>query len=236
MDVGTMNNLSSNISTIANKYTQNAGKADKAAEANAAAAEAKAAENSGKTGEAYAVDISDAAKSHGEAVKGLTSEQIDVLKEGIQKSQELMIRTLTEQNAKLQGWLDEGIGILNFDGIKVDASKFALPAVGTTPEEAAAAVAEGGDYSVDAVATRIFDLASAIAGGDPEKLKKMQTAVEEGFKQAGLAWKDAMGQDEMPQITKDTHAEITKRFDDLYAKLTGAKPDEGEKAADKAEL
>lgn len=222
MDVGTMTNLSTNLSAIAGKYAQNAGKADKAEGTNAAAAEAKAAEKGGQAGEAYAVDISDAAKSHGEAVKGLTSEQIDVLKEGIQKSQELMIKTLTEQNTKLQGWLDEGIGTLNFDGIKVDASKFALPAVGTTPEEAAAAVAEGGDYSVDAVATRIFDLASTIAGGDPEKLKKMQAAVEEGFKQAGLTWKDAMGKDEMPQITKDTHAEITKRFDEQYAKLTGA--------------
>ena len=74
---------------------------------------------------------------------------------------------------------------------------------------------------------RIFDLASTIAGGDPEKLKKMQDAVEEGFKQAGLTWKDATGQEDMPQITKDTHAEITKRFDDLYAKLTGKAADEG---------
>ena len=69
-------------------------------------------------------------------------------------------------------------------------------------------------------------MASTIAGGDPEKLKAMQAAVEEGFKQAGIVWKDAIGDDEMPQITKDTHAEITKRFEELYAKLTNPNQDE----------
>ena len=63
-------------------------------------------------------------------------------------------------------------------------------------------------------------MASAIAGGDPDKLKSMQDAVEKGFQQAGITWKDAMGEDDMPQITKDTHAEITKRFEELYNKLT----------------
>ena len=43
--------------------------------------------------------------------------------------------------------------------------------------------------------------------------------MEEGFKQAGLVWKDAMGQDEMPQITKDTQAEITNRFNKLYEQM-----------------
>jgi hypothetical protein len=235
MDVNTMANISSNIALNGNYGTKNIGKTGSVDAAAAAAKAGEAKQASGLESEAYSVDISAAAKNHGDAVKGLTSEQIDVLKEGIAKSQELMIKTLTEQNAKLQGWLDEGIGTLNFDGIKIGADRFALPAVGTTPEEAAAAVAEGGNYSVDAVATRIFDLASAIAGNDPEKLKTMQAAVEEGFKQAGLTWKDATGKEDMPQITKDTHAEITKRFDDLYAKLTGAGKTEEDKA-DAAQL
>ncbi len=166
-------------------------------------------------------------KTHGDAIKGLSPEQVDVLKEGITKSYEIMIKTLTEQNAKLQGWLDEGIGKLDFGGILVDADRFALPAVGTTPEEAKAAISEGGAYSVDAVADRIFGLAEIIAGGDPEKLQKMRDAVEKGFEQAGLAWKDATGEDSMPQITKDTHNEINRRFDELYAKLTGQAPEDG---------
>ncbi|SDG85646.1 hypothetical protein SAMN05216584_11452 [Selenomonas sp. WCT3] len=174
------------------------------------------------TTEAFSLNITASAEKASGALKGMTTEQVDALKEGIQKSYQLMIKTMTEQNAKLQGWLDQGIGQLNFEGILFGTDKFALPPVGTTPEEAQAAISEGGAYSVDAVATRIFDMASTIAGGDPEKLKAMQAAVEEGFKQAGLVWKDEIGQDEMPQITKDTHAEINKRFEELFAKL--AKP------------
>ncbi|WP_051635324.1 hypothetical protein [Selenomonas sp. ND2010] len=178
------------------------------------------------TSEAFSIDISASAQKASGALKGMTSEQVDALKDGIQKSYQLMIKTMTEQNAKLQGWLDQGIGALNFEGILFGTDKFALPPVGTTPEEAQAAISDGGEYSVDAVATRIFDMASTIAGGDPEKLKAMQAAVEEGFKQAGIVWKDAIGDDEMPQITKDTHAEITKRFEELYAKLTNPNQDE----------
>jgi len=177
------------------------------------------------TTEAYSLDISEAAQKASGATKGMTAEQVDILKEGIQKSYQLMIKTLTEQNLKLQGWLDQGIGQLNFDGILIGADKFALPEVATTPEEAAKAVEDGGAYSVDSVASRIMDMATSIAGGDPDKLKAMQDAVEEGFRQAGITWKDAMGEDDMPQITKDTHAEINKRFEELFNKLNNPQAD-----------
>ena len=166
------------------------------------------------TSEAYSLDISAEAQKASTALGKLTTEQVDTLKDGINKSYQLMIKTLTEQNAKLQAYLDDGIGQLNFDGILFGTDKFALPPVGTTPEEAAEAVGEGGAYSVDSVATRIMDMATAIAGGDPDKLRQMQSAVEEGFKQAGLVWKDAM-----PQITKDTQNEITNRFNKLYEQM-----------------
>ena len=213
MDVNTMVNVSTSLSTL--NVKQGNGSA-------AAAPKAEAQTGAQAPADAYQVDVTDAAKSHGEAVKGLTAEQIDILQQGIDNSYKMMMSVLTENNAKLQGWLDEGIGKLAFGDMQIDSSQFGLPAVGTTPEEAEKAVGEGGDYSVDAVAGRIFDMAKAIAGDDPEKLKAMQDAVEEGFKQAGLAWKDTMGTDKMPQITQDTHDEINKRFDELYAKLTGA--------------
>ena len=166
------------------------------------------------------IDLSAAATAHGEAVKGLSTEQVDVLKSGIEKSMNLMIQTMTEANAKLQSWLDAGVGMLNFDGVQVEAFKFALPPVGTTPEEAAAAIAPGGEYSVEKVADRIFNLAVAIAGNDPERLRQMQAAIEAGFEQAGFAFGEAFDGAEMPQITRDTHDEISRRFDELYAKLS----------------
>ena len=115
--------------------------------------------------------------------------------------------------------------------------KFALPAVATTPEEAEKAVSDGGDYSIDAVAGRILDMASSIANGDPEKLKAMQEAVEKGFEAAGLSWKDTFGEDsEMPEITQKTHDEVTKRFADLYDQLTNPKTDETADATQSSEM
>ena len=133
----------------------------------------------------------------------------------------IMIQALTDSNDKLQGWLDEGVGILNFDGVQIDAARFALPQVATNPEDAAKAIAPGGDWSVDAVSSRIFDLATAIAGNDPEKLSQMKAAVEEGFKQAGLTWKDATGQSKLPDISNQTYNEIMSRFDKRANELNG---------------
>ncbi len=127
----------------------------------------------------------------------------------------LMIQALTAHNDRLQGWLNDGVGILNFGGVKIDASRFALPEVATNAEDAAKAVADGGAWSVDAVAGRIFDLATAIAGNDPEKLATMRAAVEEGFKQAGATWKSATGLSDMPDITQRTYNELMHRFDNF---------------------
>ncbi|MBR6887725.1 MAG: hypothetical protein IKN16_04710 [Selenomonadaceae bacterium] len=157
--------------------------------------------------------------------KGLSAEQVDALKADLETQQQtmlnIMIQALTDSNDKLQGWLDEGVGILNFDGVQIDAARFALPQVATNPEDAANAIAPGGDWSVDAVSSRIFDLASAIAGNDPEKLSQMKAAVEEGFKQAGLTWKDATGQSKLPEISNQTYTEIMSRFDKRANELNG---------------
>ena len=194
---------------------------------------------------AYALDISAAGRQAAEKTaaakdmasteqpektKGLTADQIQALQEQQDKSYQLMIQTMTEQNAKLQAWQDKGVGFLRFaNGVQIEAWKFALPPVATTPEEAAKAVADGGDWSVDAVAERIFTMATAIAGDNPETLRQMQAAVEEGFRQAGIAFKKATGEKEMPPITGKTHDEITRRFEERYKKLGEAsenKPEE----------
>jgi len=195
-----------------------------------------------KVGAAFELEISDAAKQAAQTpaqvaedfsvddagtkeTKGLSADQVNALKDDLAAQEQtmlnVMIQALTESNDKLQGWFDEGVGILNFDGVQIDAARFGLPEVATNPEDAAKAIGEGGDWSVDAVATRIFDLATAIAGSDPKKLSAMKAAVEEGFKQAGLTWKDATGQENMPEITKNTYNEIMNRFDQSINELNG---------------
>ncbi|ORU00460.1 hypothetical protein D081_0983 [Anaerovibrio sp. JC8] len=205
MDVNTISSLSQQTATVKASVT-------KSTTTNEATQETT-------TTEAFSLDISTEVKKASTALGKLTPEQVDALQDGINKSYQLMIKTLTEQNAMLQGYLDQGLFSFDFDGIQIGLDKFVLPEVATTPEEAEQAVSEGGDYSVDAVATRIMDMATSIAGGDPEKLKMMQEAVEEGFRQAGIVWKEAIGQDEMPQITQDTHDEITNRFNKLFEEM-----------------
>lgn len=222
MDVGTTARLQTGIAAMQSAYQTNSTKKTADVTEDKTAENAEAQETAGA---AYAVEISDAGKEASEATKtkGLSADEITALQQDIeQKSIQMMIDILTANNEKLQGYLDEGVGILNLGGVEIDAARFAMPEVATTPEDAAKALEEGGDWSVNAVADRVFGLASAIAGDDPEKLQQMRSAVEEGFKQAGLMFKDAYGQDDMPQITKDTQAEIMKRFDDRYNELTGA--------------
>lgn len=188
--------------------------------------------NFSNVGDAFDLNISDEAKKAQQSAlqpdlsvdqdaaqktKGLSTDQVRYLEESVAMNEQtmlnIMIQALTESNDKLQGWLNEGVGILNFDGVQIGAERFGLPEVATNPEDAAKAIGEGGAWSVDAVSTRIFDLATAIAGNDPEKLSAMRAAVEEGFKQAGLTWTEHTGLQDMPEITKNTYNEIMSRFD-----------------------
>lgn len=225
----------SNMDVTATRVT--AGYTQYAAQSATKTAQPQAQAQPSNIGEAFDVDISAAAKQAQQAqddstvdndtqsTKGLTADQVRYLEESMQINQQtmlnMMIQALTESNDKLQGWLDEGIGILNFDGVQIDAARFALPEVATNPEDAAKAIADGGNWSIDAVSTRIFDLATAIAGDDPEKLSAMRAAVEEGFKQAGLTWTDATGLQKMPEITQNTYDEIMSRFDARAKQING---------------
>ena len=81
-----------------------------------------------------------------------------------------------------------------------------------SPEEsskAAASIAEGGEYSVDAVAGRIMDMAKALSGGDASKIAELREAVQKGFQAAGV---DFGGK--LPSICGQTYDEVMKRFDE----------------------
>ena len=230
-----------NISRVSSGFAQYAIQAQnmKDSKSTAQNSTAQTQSESDKFGDAFDLDISSAAKQTqqtttgnlsvedegAEETKGLTDEQADALNEDYLAAQQnlfnVMIKAMTESNDKLQGWLDDGVSVLNFNGTKIDAALFGMPEVATNPEDAAKAIAPGGAWSVDAVSTRIFDLATAIAGNDPEKLSQMRAAVEEGFKQAGMVWKETTGQDNMPEISKQTYNEIMSRFDKRANELNG---------------
>ena len=161
--------------------------------------------------------------------KKLTTEEVKALKEEQENIKADLIKkfisdTINNQN-KLLGKSteneDNGISQESKDLLtKIFGSlEKAYPKIETTPEGAQAAIAEGGAYSVNAVADRIMTMATAIAGDDPNKLQQMRDAVEKGFAGAGLTFKDATDSD-LPQICKDTMTEVMNRFDKLQNKTT----------------
>ncbi|MDF2948837.1 MAG: uncharacterized protein K0R07_858, partial [Sedimentibacter sp.] len=68
-----------------------------------------------------------------------------------------------------------------------------------------------GEYSVDAVATRIMDMAKALSGSDKSKIPLLKDAVKKGFEAAGLELNGGAG---LPEICNKTYDEIMKRFDE----------------------
>lgn len=136
------------------------------------------------------------------APKRLTADQLKELQEQqVQSFQKMLSGMLTTQADKAN---------LARNGIKaINADLFSRLTV--TPDQQAAAqkaISEDGEWGVNAVATRIVDMAVSLSGGDSSKISELRTAVEKGFKQAGVQW----GQ-KLPSITDDTHKEINKRFD-----------------------
>lgn len=228
MDIGTIANLSTAASVGAAGHNVGGRNVGGEAMANGHAANKEA----GKENAASVVELGSKKtlanagytkeQAGGANRKGLNADQIRALKGDVEKSQQNMLKMMTSVLADNQARL-AGVKQLNFNGLLVDASEFALPPVATTPEAAQAAVSEGGDYSVNAVADRIFGLAEKLAGGDADKLEQMRSAVEKGFEMAGVSFKEATGEEDMPEITGKTYDEIMTRFDKLLEELRNPK-------------
>lgn len=81
-----------------------------------------------------------------------------------------------------------------------------------TKAQAQKDIAEDGYYGVKQTSERLFDFASALAGDDMEKMKKMQDAMLKGFNEATKAWGK-----ELPDLCKETLEAANKLFEDYYA-------------------
>jgi len=154
--------------------------------------------------------------------KSVSSETGIYTKESIQKSvgemEEQRKQALTNMVNEMLGQQAKASG-MKYIGLSVDE----IREVATDEEiqEAEESVSDGGYWSVDAVATRIMDMAEIMANGNASTLATLKDAVIKGF---GAAV-DAFGyssMDQMPEITSKTYDEVMKRFDDLENKLNGA--------------
>lgn len=145
--------------------------------------------------------------------KGLSEKELRALKDSQAESQSQLLEKMMGANVSNQA--NNSLLATNSKELitKIFGSyEKGLPPLATTPEEARLAIEKGGAYSIDAVATRILDMAKGLSGGDASKFNLLKEATEKGFKQAGIDFEKGSNQ-KLPQICQDTYKEVMKGFD-----------------------
>lgn len=193
-------------------YTKAAetGKAAEALEAAEALKTAEAAEVEGKAEEkADSVELSSDAKS----VNKMSAEERAALVKSLKADQEyqmtrfisMMTQTFQKQGITAKTAQDDSFWRMFASGnLQVDKE---------TQAQAQEAISENGYWGVKQTSERIFQMAQALAGDDPEKMKTMQAAVKQGYEAAGKAWGG-----ELPGIAGETISAVDKMFEDYFAK------------------
>ena len=119
---------------------------------------------------------------------------------------------------KMMGKQAKTYGIANTDNDQDSIWKFLAKGDFTvdaaTKAQAQEDISENGYWGVKQTSERILDFAKALAGDDPEKLEKMRSAFEKGYKQAEKTWGG-----ELPDISKQTFDAVMKGFDELTGKV-----------------
>lgn len=82
-----------------------------------------------------------------------------------------------------------------------------------TKAQAQKDIAEDGYWGVEQTSDRIIDFATALTGGNPDKIEDMRAAFEKGFQQATKTWGD-----KLPDISQKTYQAVMDKFDKLAEK------------------
>lgn len=79
-----------------------------------------------------------------------------------------------------------------------------------TKAQAQADIAEDGYWGVKQTSSRILDFATALTGGDPDKIEEMRAAFKKGYEKAEKIWGG-----KLPDISQKTYDAVMKGFDDM---------------------
>lgn len=85
-----------------------------------------------------------------------------------------------------------------------------------TKAQAQADIAEDGYWGVNKTSDRIISFATALTGGDPDKIEEMRAAFLKGYEKAEKTWGG-----KLPEISRQTYDAVLKKFDELAAQLNG---------------
>lgn len=81
-----------------------------------------------------------------------------------------------------------------------------------TKAQAQADIAEDGYWGVTQTSDRIIQFATALNGGDPDKIEAMRDAFKKGYAQAEKTWGGSL-----PEISQKTYDAVMEKFDKLAA-------------------
>lgn len=115
------------------------------------------------------------------------------------------LKSLVEKMLTKQG---EAYGKANDIWSFLSSGNFTVDAA--TKAQAQADIAEDGYWGVSQTSQRILDFATALTGGDPDKIEEMRAAFEKGFKQATKTWGGSL-----PDISQRTYDAVMKGFDKM---------------------
>ena len=73
-------------------------------------------------------------------------------------------------------------------------------------------IAEDGYWGVNQTSDRIISFATALTGGDPDKIEEMRAAFQKGYRQAEQKWGG-----NLPDISQRTYDAVMEKFDKLAA-------------------
>jgi hypothetical protein len=73
-------------------------------------------------------------------------------------------------------------------------------------------IAEDGYWGVNQTSDRIIQFATALTGGDPDKIESMREAFKKGYAQAEKTWGGSL-----PEISQKTYDAVMEKFDKLAA-------------------
>lgn len=168
-------------------------------------AETKVAENAANTTTETSKAVDSFEKSepsqeigYGNIQKGLSAEQVQQLNDQRINSLKSMVEKLISQQAgKATG--------LNFSELNINVS---IDITNINVENVSDDIFNDPNWGVDAMATKLMDMAMSLSGGDSSKAELLLGAVEKGFDMAGEAWGD-----ELPEVCQATLDEVRNRFD-----------------------
>lgn len=207
-----------NVNSYANGYGAAAqvGGEEKVNRTSQTEASKKEAVSSDKTAEAVVYEKTSGENSKAAySVSKMSKEERAALIEQLKADQTSRESSLASLVSKMMSQQTNAYGKANTIWRFLASGNYTVDAA--TKAQAQKDIAEDGYYGVKQTSQRLFDFASALAGDDVEKMKKMQAAVEKGYKQAEKAWGG-----KLPGISQDTLAATNKLFEDYYASKKSA--------------